>query len=413
LNLWYGFGIALHALAINKGRTALTALGVIIGVAAVIAMVGLGQGFGNAITSEINASGANWIYIMPGREAFGPAALLSRGRLTLADGDAIQRRFPDTIRKVVPVVMGQATVKYGNKSTLANFAGGTPDYLRLENLSLRSGSVFRQADIDGRVKTVVVGTTVIKELTGSSTTNLIGKTILINRQAFTVRGLLRTKGISFGYDPDNLVIMPYTTAMRRMMNTDNLTYLAVQAVDEASVPRVEDEVRRTLRHLHSIRPPYNENDDFSIMTQEGARAMVSNVTRIISLLLASIAAISLLVGSIGIMNIMLVSVTERTREIGLRKAVGASTNNILVQFLIEAVVISVLGGLVGIIIGLLGTGGIAWAVNTYTSVKVIYVINPIAIILAFGVSATIGILAGLYPALRAARMDPIIALRYE
>jgi len=413
LNLWYGFGIALHALAVNKGRTALTTLGVIIGVAAVIAMVGLGQGFGNAITSEINASGANWIYIMPGREAFGPAALLSRGRLTLADGEAIQRRFPDTVRKVVPVVMGQATVKYGNKSTLVNFAGGTPDYLRLENFSLKSGSIFRQADIDGRVKAAVVGTTVIKELTGSPTTNLIGKTILINRQAFTVRGLLRTKGISFGYDPDNLVIMPYTTAMRRMMNTDNLTYLAVQAVDEASVPRVEDEVRRTLRRLHSIRPPYDENDDFSIMTQEGARAMVSNVTRIISLLLASIAAISLLVGSIGIMNIMLVSVTERTREIGLRKAVGASTNNILVQFLIEAVVISVLGGVIGIIIGLLGTWGIAWIINTYTSVKVIYVINPIAIVLAFGVSAIIGILAGFYPALRAARMDPIIALRYE
>jgi putative ABC transport system permease protein len=412
MSLWYSFRIALRALAVNKARTALTALGVIIGVGAVISMVGLGQGFGAAITREINAAGANWIWVAPTNEYGGPGPR-REGRLTMGDAEALTRRHSDTIVSAVPFSMGSATVQYGAKSTATRFYGSQEQFLRVSNMTMQHGAFIRPRDVEGRLKVVVLGAQVTEALTGSPTTDLTGETVLINRQAFKVIGVMAAKGQFLMDNNDDTVVVPISTAMRRLMNTDRLALVAVQAADQSLVPRVEDQIRRTIRQRHDIKPPYADNDDFYVLTQEGAMQQVSMITMIISMLLGSIAAISLMVGGVGIMNIMLVSVTERTREIGLRKSVGATTTNIMSQFLIESVMVSVLGGLVGIALGLLGLWGVATVISANTAVKVDNVVSMTAVLVAFGVSAAIGIVFGLYPAWRAARLDPITALRYE
>ena len=412
MGLWYSFKIALGALVVHKGRTILTALGVIIGVASVITMVGLGQGFGDAIKREINASGETWIYVAPGSMQRGPGPR-RQGRLTEDDLRAIQRLYPDTVTDVVPMAVGQATVKFRNRSSSCVFTGGTPTVLRLANLRIAHGTNFHDRDVAGRTKVVVLGANVVKDLTGSPTSDMTGQIVFINRQAFTVVGVLERKGQSMGDDHDQQVYMPYTTAMRRMMNTESLTVASVAAASRDLIPRVEDQIQRTIRARHGIKPPYSENDDFFTIAQEGVMREVGMITTILSVLLGSIAAISLLVGGIGIMNIMLVSVTERTREIGLRKAIGASTGTILSQFLIEAVMVSVLGGLLGVTLGFLGLKGASAAISAHSAVKLTGGVSANAILLAFTVSATIGIVFGFYPAFRAARLDPIDALRYE
>jgi putative ABC transport system permease protein len=399
-------------LAVNKGRTTLTALGVIIGVAAVITMVGLGQGFGNAINKEINAGGANYVFIVPGSRHDGPGQGRP-GKLTLDDLKAIQTRYPQSVKQIIPVVIGQANVKFRNKSSATSYNGSIPAYQQEENITLKHGRFFGAREVDGRVKVCVLGAKVVKDLTGADATDLTGQTILLNGQAFTVAGVLASKGQFMGNNQDDRVVVPLTTAMRRLTNTDGITYAAAQASSREAVARLEDQVHRTLRVRHAIKPPYKDNDDFFTQSQESAMREVGQVTTILSLLLGSIAAISLFVGGIGIMNIMLVSVTERTREIGLRKAIGATMSTILSQFLIESVMVSVLGGLLGVGFGLLGLAGAATAINNNTAVKISGGVSSSSILLAFGVSATIGIVFGLYPAWRAARLDPITALRYE
>jgi putative ABC transport system permease protein len=412
VGIWYSFKIALRALSVHRGRTTLTALGVIIGVGAVIAMVGLGQGFGAAITREINASGANWIWLIPGQQHNGPGPR-RMGKLTLEDLETLKAQHPDTVRTYVPVSMGVATIKYRNKNSSTTFAGSTPAFQQEENVQIAHGAFYQKRDVDGLAKTVVLGSKVVKDLTGDASSDLTGRTVFINQQAFTVCGILKAKGQFLGDDQDNRVMIPLTTAMHRLQTTDNLSYAAIQASSRENVARVDDQIHRTLRLRHSIKPPYKDNDDFFTQTQEGAMKEVGQVTSIISMLLGSIAAISLFVGGIGIMNIMLVSVTERTQEIGLRKAIGATMGTILSQFLIESIMVSVLGGGIGVGFGLLGLLGASAAINANTSIKIVPSINSSSIMLAFGVSATIGIVFGMYPAWRAARMDPITALRYE
>jgi putative ABC transport system permease protein len=412
MGLWYSFRIALRALAVNKGRTTLTALGVIIGVGAVIAMVGLGQGFGEAIRKEINASGANWMYLMPGQQRNGPG-LIKPGRIFLADLDACERLYPKTFTEFVPIVGYRGTLKYRNRSSETNISGSTSGYMRLANVSMQHGSFIGRRDVDGRMKTVVLGAKVVKDLTGSPTTDMTGKTVLLERQAFLVRGVLKEKGQFLGDNQDDTAIIPVSTMMRRLRNTDQVDFAGVQAASGVKLEQAQDRLKRTLRARHRISPPYSKNDDFTIQTQEGAMREVGMVTNILSMLLGSIAAISLFVGGIGIMNIMLVSVTERTREIGLRKAIGATTGTILGQFLIESVMVSVLGGLLGVLFGLGTLFVAATAISSNTAIKIQPGVSPQSVILAFVVSATIGITFGIYPAWRAARLDPIEALRYE
>jgi putative ABC transport system permease protein len=397
---------------VHRGRTTLTALGVIIGVGAVIAMVGLGTGFGNAITREINAGGANWVWLIPGQQNNGPGPRRT-GRLSLADLDALKTHYPDTVSMYVPVSMGQATIKYRNKNSTTTYAGSVPAFQQEEDVSLAHGSFYHKRDVDGAVKTAVLGSKVVKDLTGDENADLTGRTVFINRQAFTVCGILKAKGQFMGGDQDNRVMIPLSTAMRRLQTTDYVSYAAVKASSAENVQRVVDQIKRTLRVRHTIKPPYKDNDDFFTQTQEGAMREVGQVTGILSMLLGSIAAISLFVGGIGIMNIMLVSVTERTQEIGLRKAIGATMGTILSQFLIESVMVSVLGGLLGVAFGYGGLLLAAWAINNNTPVKIDPGINFSSVALAFTVSATIGVVFGMYPAWRAARMDPITALRYE
>ncbi len=408
----YSFRVALRALAVNKGRTILTALGVIIGVGSVITMVGLAQGFGEAINKEINSGGANWVYISPGRQQNRPGPQRAP-RLTLDDVKAIQRTYPETISAVVPVHIGSATVKYKNKSATTTFQASTPDYVQLANIELEHGSFYHRRDVEGGMKAAVLGTVIVEKLTGSKTFDMTGKTILINRQSFVVRGVLKSKGQFMDNNQDDTVLMPFTTAAQRFVNRQNIAFAGIRAVNSETVERAADQIRRTLRARHDIKPPYRENDDFCVMTPEAVMREVGTVTRILSLLLGSIAAISLLVGGIGIMNIMLVSVTERTREIGLRKAIGATTGAIMTQFLIESVMVSLLGGLVGVMFGLIALWGAAAGISANTPVKIVNTVSTGSILLAFGVSATIGIVFGLYPAWRAARLDPITALRYE
>ncbi|HEY3412057.1 MAG TPA: ABC transporter permease [Armatimonadota bacterium] len=402
----------MRALGVHRGRTTLTALGVIIGVGAVIAMVGLGTGFGNAITREINAGGANWVWLIPGQQNNGPGPRRT-GRLSLADLDALKTHYPDTVSMYVPVSMGQATIKYRNKNSTTTYAGSVPAFQQEEDVSLAHGSFYHKRDVDGAVKTAVLGSKVVKDLTGDENADLTGRTVFINRQAFTVCGILKAKGQFMGGDQDNRVMIPLSTAMRRLQTTDYVSYAAVKASSAENVQRVVDQIKRTLRVRHTIKPPYKDNDDFFTQTQEGAMREVGQVTGILSMLLGSIAAISLFVGGIGIMNIMLVSVTERTQEIGLRKAIGATMGTILSQFLIESVMVSVLGGLLGVAFGYGGLLLAAWAINNNTPVKIDPGINFSSVALAFTVSATIGVVFGMYPAWRAARMDPITALRYE
>jgi putative ABC transport system permease protein len=375
-------------------------------------MVGLGTGFGNAITHAINEGGANWVWLIPGQQNNGPGPRRT-GRLTLDDLEALKTRYPDTISMYVPVSMGVATIKYRNKNSSTSYAGSIPAHQQEENVTLAHGSFYRKRDVDGIVKTVVLGSKVVKDLTGDENSDLTGRTVFINRQAFTVCGVLKAKGQFLGDDQDNRVMIPLTTAMRRLQTTQYISFAAVKASSRDNVKRVDDQIHRTLRVRHAIKPPYKDNDDFFTQTQEGAMREVGQVTGIISLLLGSIAAISLFVGGIGIMNIMLVSVTERTQEIGLRKAIGATMGTILSQFLIESVMVSVLGGLLGVGFGFSGLLAASWALNKYTSFKIVPGIDLSSIVLAFTVSATIGVVFGMYPAWRAARMDPITALRYE
>ena len=398
---------ALDSLSSNKVRTALTMLGIIIGVGAVIAMLAIGAGTEQAIVGEIESIGTNLLFISTNYED-----VTNPEPLTLQDAEALNDQvFAPSVAAAAPIVQGQAEVTYAGKITTASLMGVTEDYTKIQNVELSEGEFFNSVQVNGIASAVILGANVAEELFGRSD-GLVGETVRVSGQPFRVIALLKKEGGSQFGSGDDQIMVPLTTAQARLIPgaiKNEVSMIYVSAITADDVKAAEDEVSLILRDRHNIKLT---EDDFSILSQELFLDMASTVTGVFTVFLGGVAGISLLVGGIGIMNIMLVSVTERTKEIGLRKAVGAKKKDILIQFLIESSLLSLLGGLLGIVLGWLlsvGVGKIAAASD--------FLLNPTitlnAVLLATLFSASVGLFFGIYPATRAARLEPIEALRSE
>jgi putative ABC transport system permease protein len=412
MTLWESLKIALRALGRNKMRTFLTMLGIIIGVSCVIALVGLGAGASARVTASISSLGTNLITVIPGSPRLrfgGPGSEAGQvNTLTDEDANAIARNFRDTITAVAPVSRGSALVKMQDKTYQTSITGTTPDYRQVNNSPVELGRFITQSDVDGRVKVAVLGTTVVQQLMGSADANPVGMTIQVNRLSFRVIGVQKKKGSgTFGQDQDDIVIAPVTTVLRRVLNRNYINNISIEAASRQDIDLVIEQISRLLRQRHHLLPPFPDNDDFSVRSQTELMQAFQTATSTMTSLLAGIAAVSLIVGGIGIMNIMLVSVSERTREIGLRKAVGATSRDVLLQFLMESCVIAGVGGLLGVGLGAAGSHLLGNVLN------ITAIISLQSILMAVAVAAAIGLFFGIYPAQKAARLNPIEALRYE
>ncbi|MBI5419388.1 MAG: ABC transporter permease [Deltaproteobacteria bacterium] len=389
-------------------RSALTMLGMIIGVAAVIAMVAVGAGANERLSAQIASIGSNLILILPGSTTSGGLRSGFGGvpTLTMGDAKAIGREL-SAVRYASPSIRSTAQVVYGNQNWSTIIQGVTPEFFDIRDWPVTTGRIFSNDDVDASTKVALVGRTASENLFGGE--NPVGKVIRIRKVPFTVIGILESKGQSpQGQDQDDILYVPVTTAQKKLVGTTHIGTVGVilaQAVDGDSVGMAQTQITDLLRQRHRISRA--QDDDFSVRNLSEMLAAAEASTRIMSLLLGAIASVSLLVGGIGIMNIMLVSVTERTREIGIRMAVGAREKDILLQFLIEAVVLALTGGAAGILVGIGGSTLISKFAGWST------IVLPGAVLLAFGFSAAVGIFFGFYPARKASRLDPIEALRYE
>lgn len=398
--------VALRALRTNKMRSILTMLGVVIGVAAVIAMVALGRGAQNSVNERIAALGTTLITVTPG-QAFGRgvASEVDRAQLRMKDAKALEERGT-RIGEVQPEMQRQAQVQLGNVNTNTSIIGTSANYLEVRKYEIGAGEMFTEADDAAGRRVAVLGATVAGNLNISNPESIVGQTVRIQSIRFTVVGVLAPKGQGSGFgDPDDQVLIPLTTARYRIVGNDRLRSINVLALDENEISLAMADISTILRREHRLR--IGVPDDFRMRSQADFLNTLGESTQAFTFLLAGIAAVSLLVGGIGIMNIMLVSVTERTREIGVRKALGATRRNILLQFMIEAVVLCILGGIGGILLG----AGIAVFAGKLAQWNM--AIAPESIVLALGFSAAVGILFGVWPARRAAALDPIESLRYE
>jgi putative ABC transport system permease protein len=402
--------IALRALSVNKLRSALTMLGIIIGVAAVIVMIAVGAGAQARVEEQIRALGSNLLLIMSGARTQGGVRLGVGSNFTLSEDDAIAINREIAEALAAPALRGGAQVIWGNSNWATQIYGTTPEYLGVREWTLEAGRIFEAAEMSGAGKVCVVGQTVVRELFGGA--DPLGEVIRIKRVPFTVIGVLGTKGQSMmGTDQDDIILVPIATARSRVLGTANLarqravSTIWVKVAQGYDTRRVEEQVRALLRQRHRLQP--GAEDDFSLRNLAELMAAQEASSRVLALLLAAVASVSLVVGGIGIMNIMLVSVTERTREIGLRMAVGARTRDILGQFLVEAVTLSLIGGLVGVLLGV----GAALAVARFAGWQVVLSGEAVALAVAFAL--VIGVFFGFYPARRAARLNPVEALRFE
>ena len=398
--------IALKALNNNKLRCFLTMLGIIIGVASVITMLAIGQGSKNSIKAQISEMGSNMIMIHPGNMQRGGVRQSADDMQTLevADYEAIREKA-SYISAVSPSVNSGGQFINGNNNYPSTIYGITPDYLDIRKVKVKEGNIFTDHDIKAAAKVCLLGQTVVENLFPGGE-NPVGRVVRFNKIPFTVIGVLEEKGTnSMGMDQDDVVLAPYTTVMKRVLAIDYIQGLFASAIDEDMADEAIDEVTAILRERHRLKE--NADDDFEIRSQQELSEMMNSTSDMMTVLLACIAGISLLVGGIGIMNIMYVSVTERTREIGLRMSIGARGIDILSQFLIEAVIISVTGGIIGVIIGALS----AWLVNLIAHWPVY--IRLYSVILSFAVCTLTGVFFGWYPAKKAADLDPIEAIRYE
>jgi len=405
--------IAMRALAKNKLRAGLTILGVVIGIAAVTTMVSIGQSAGQLVQGQFEQLGTNVIVVFPGSRRRGGVRHADMPTLTAADVNAIRRECPSVLA-ASPMVGTNGQVIYGNANWSPSEMWGVGlDYLTVRNWPIRYGGFFTDRDINSAAKVCVIGHTLVGEL--FQTTNPLGETIRIRNIPFRVIGILEPKGANmFGQDQDNLVLMPYTTVRKRLHGSGfdhvHFVMLSARAMDRMS--EAEAEVRQLLLERHRIHP--GEPADFQVQNTDEFAKVLGIITGTLTMMLSSIAGISLIVGGVGIMNIMLVSVTERTREIGIRMAVGARPRDILRQFLVESILLSCIGGAIGFALGVGASIGLTMLINHLTSgTQWPIVISIPAAIVAFLFAAGVGIFFGFYPARRASRLDPIEALRYE
>ncbi|MBI3754000.1 MAG: ABC transporter permease [Deltaproteobacteria bacterium] len=400
--------IAVNALSINKMRSGLTMLGIIIGVAAVIAMISVGSGAREQISKQIESIGSNLLMILPGAATSGGLRMGfgSTPTLTSDDAKAIAQEVPDAAY-AAPLLPGTAQVVYGNQNWSTVITGTTPSFFDIRDWPVESGAIFTQRDVDGATKVALVGKTVVENLFGDE--DPLGKIIRIKKIPFKVIGVLSRKGQSpIGQDQDDSIYIPVTTAQKKLFGTafpGMVRIIIVKAVSPTALKDAEKNIAALLRQRHHI--PTGREDDFTVRNLTEMMAAAEESAKIMSILLGSIASVSLIVGGIGIMNIMLVSVTERTREIGIRMAVGARGGDILMQFLIEAVVLAVIGGSIGIILGVIGS----WFISHFAGWGI--AISPMAILLSFGFSAAVGVFFGFYPARKASLLAPVECLRYE
>jgi putative ABC transport system permease protein len=410
MNLLGLLRVAMRALAVNKLRSVLTMLGIIIGVGAVIVMIAVGAGAQQRVQEQISSLGSNLLLILSGTTTSGGVRMGFGSNLTISEDDAaaIPREIPQTMS--APALRGTAQLIWGNTNWSTVIFGVTPEYLEVRQWELAAGRVFDASDLAGATKVCLVGQTVARQLFGGA--DPIGQVIRVRRVPFTVIGVLEGKGQSMmGTDQDDLVLMPISTARKRVLGATNLAKqrsvgtIWVKVAEGYDMKAAEEQVRALLRQRHRLQP--GQDDDFSLRNLEEVAATQEASSRVLALLLAAVASVSLVVGGIGIMNIMLVSVTERTREIGLRMAVGARTRDILGQFLVEAVTLSLIGGLTGVAIGV----GAAIAIAEVVGWRIM--LSPQAVLLAVAFAFAIGVFFGFYPARKAARLNPVEALRFE
>jgi len=402
--------VALRALRVNKLRSALTMLGIIIGVGAVIAMVGVGAGAQARVAEQIQSLGSNLIIVLSGSTSAGGIRLGQGSQLTITEEDAtaIAREVP-SVQASAPSMRGNAQVVYGNLNWATGIQGVTPAYAEAREWGVVAGRFIISEDVEGATKVALLGQTTAQNLFGES--DPLGLIIRIKKVPFTVVGVLDRKGQnSWGQDQDDIVLIPLTTAKKKVLGVSQANARSVGAISVKIRPgenmaEAEDQMRGLLRQRHRLQP--YQDDDFTLRNLSEILQTQEESSKVMTYLLAAIASVSLLVGGIGIMNIMLVSVTERTREIGLRMAVGARGRDILMQFLVEAVTLSLIGGIIGVALGVAGSQAISQFAEWRTQLPIE------AIFMAFGFAAAIGIFFGFYPARKAARLDPIEALRYE
>jgi len=410
------FIIAIRSLFANKLRSALTMLGVIIGVGSVITLMSVGRGAEASITSTLEGMGTNLIYVTsktPGVESLA-AMQIAAYSFTMDDAEEIAERVPSVVA-VAPSIENYVEVAKGDESTVAFVEATTPEFEHVLNYPTAEGQFITERNVASRDMVVVLGSDVVEELFGES--EAVGEKVKINGRQFTVIGVLEPKGGQMmGVSMDAIIVVPITTYQARLFPgrtvrcEDAIQQLAVQIESTDIADLVAEDIEDLLRKRHRISDP--DKDDFTIMTQEQMMGMIQEVTGILTIVLGAIASISLIVGSIGIMNIMLVSVTERTREIGIRKAVGAKRRDILLQFLLEAAALSLTGGAIGII----GGWAVSWLISTFSEaagIQINALVSPDIVVLAISVSVFIGLVAGIYPAWRASKLHPIDALHYE
>jgi putative ABC transport system permease protein len=402
--------LALLALAANKARTALTMLGVIIGVAAVVTMMAVGAGAQSRVEGQIRSLGSNLIIVLSGSITTGGVRLGAGSQLTVSEDDArAMEREIDSIQVAAPTVRGGVQVIAGNANWSTALVGVTPGFLEARDWETAVGRPLTQDDVDGATKVVLLGQTVASNLFGGA--DPIGQVVRVKKVPLTVVGVLARKGQSTqGQDQDDTILVPLSTAKKKVLGTSQANARAVNAIlvkirEPGAMKGAEQNIRTLLRQRHHLQP--GQDDDFTLRNLAEILESQEASSRVLSLLLAAIASVSLVVGGIGIMNIMLVSVTERTREIGLRRAVGARRRDILTQFLIEAVTVSLAGGLIGIAVGVAGAWGIGYFAGWLAPIQ------ARAVVPAFLFAGAVGVFFGFYPARKASRLNPIDALRYE